>query len=72
MKKEKIYKLLTHLVLLAGVICMLLPLFWMLMTSFKNNIEAVAVPMTVFPKVWDFGGYQRCLLYTSPSPRDCS
>ena len=59
MKKEKIYKLLTHLVLLAGVICMLLPLFWMLMTSFKNNIEAVAVPMTVFPKVWDFGGYQR-------------
>lgn len=50
MKKEKIYKLLTHLVLLAGVICMLLPLFWMLMTSFKNNIEAVAVPMTVSPR----------------------
>lgn len=38
---------------------MLLPLFWMLMTSFKNNIEAVAIPMTIFPKEWDFGGYIR-------------
>ena len=59
MKKERVFKLLTHLILLIGVIAMLLPLIWMLLTSFKNNIEAVAVPMTIFPKVWDLGGYQR-------------
>lgn len=58
-KKQLMYKGLTHLVLMTGVFCMLLPLFWMLMTSFKNNIEAVAIPMTIFPKEWDFGGYIR-------------
>lgn len=58
-KKQLMYKGLTHLVLMTGVFCMLLPLFWMLMTSFKNNIEAVAIPMTIFPKEWDLGGYIR-------------
>ncbi len=58
-KKQLMYKGLTHLVLMTGVFCMLLPLFWMLMTSFKNNIEAVAIPMTIFPKEWEFGGYIR-------------
>lgn len=58
-KKQLMYKGLTHLVLMTGVFCMLLPLFCMLMTSFKNNIEAVAIPMTIFPKEWDFGGYIR-------------
>jgi len=57
--KEKITKLFIHLILLTGVFTMLLPFVWMLLTSFKSNIEAVAVPMTIFPKVWDFGGYQR-------------
>lgn len=59
MKKEKRSKLLTHFVLLIGVAIMLIPLIWMFLTSFKNNIEAVAIPLKIFPEVWDLGGYQR-------------
>jgi len=59
MNREKVTKLFIHLILLSGVFTMLLPFIWMLLTSFKSNIEAVAVPMTIFPKKWDFGGYMR-------------
>lgn len=59
MSKTKATKILIHITLLIGVASMLLPLIWMLLTSFKNNIEVVAVPMSIFPKVWDVGGYQR-------------
>lgn len=59
MKKERRGKLLAHAVLLFGVAIMLLPLIWMVLTSFKNNIEAVAIPIKIFPEVWDIGGYQR-------------
>jgi multiple sugar transport system permease protein len=56
---RKISNFFIHLVLLTGIFTALLPFIWMILTSFKSNIEAVAVPMTVFPKVWDIGGYQR-------------
>lgn len=61
MRKTKITKIIIHIVLLMGVATMLLPLIWMILTSFKNNIEVVAIPMSIFPRVWDFSGYQRVL-----------
>lgn len=59
MKKEKIMKIFIHIILMLGAFTMLLPLIWMILTSFKSNIEAVAIPMTILPKVWDFSGYVR-------------
>jgi len=59
MRKEKMMKGIIHIILISGVFTMLLPLIWMIITSFKSNIEAVAIPMTIFPKKWDFSGYIR-------------
>ena len=48
-----------HLLLLLGVFLMLFPFLWMVLTSFKSNVEAVAVPPTFLPQEWTLGGYQR-------------
>lgn len=61
MIKTKIFgeKALIHLVLMLGVFLMLFPFLWMVLTSFKSNVEAVAVPPTFLPQEWTLGGYQR-------------
>lgn len=57
--KNNLGNIIVELVLIIGVIVTLVPFIWMILTSFKSNVEAVSVPMTIFPKVWDFSGYER-------------
>lgn len=59
MKKERQGKILAHIVLIFGTVIMLVPLIWMVLTSFKSNTEAVAIPLKILPVVWEMGGYQR-------------
>ncbi len=58
-KTATVSKTMTHFILLLGTGIMLLPFIWMLLSSLKSNIEIVAIPMTIFPKKIDFGGFQR-------------
>ncbi len=45
------------LVLAAGGLAMALPFIWMLLSSFKTESEALAVPPTLFPKTFSFQSY---------------
>ena len=59
MKASKnVSTIVTYTALVLGSVTMIFPFLWMLLTSFKTQSEAMAIP----PKI--------CLLYTSPSPRD--
>lgn len=61
MKKSHAGKIATHIVLILGAVLILFPFFWMILTSFKSNIECVMVPPTVFPREWTLEGYNRVL-----------
>ncbi|GGM38643.1 sugar ABC transporter permease [Paraliobacillus quinghaiensis] len=57
----------TLLILLAVVLAILflIPLFWMVMTSFKNDFEAIAGGLNWFPKNFTFENYTYTLLSQS-------
>ncbi|WP_349944128.1 carbohydrate ABC transporter permease [Lacrimispora sp. BS-2] len=51
MKRTSSYKkLLTHLILIAGIGITALPFLWMLCTSFKTKGESMAIPPTILPE----------------------
>jgi len=41
------------------VIVTVFPLFWMLVTSFKTQVEIMQIPTTIFPRTWFFGSYHK-------------
>ena len=41
-----------HTVLLLGCLLMVFPFYWMVITSFKTNTEALASPPTLWPQEW--------------------
>ena len=45
-------RVLMYIILILGVIVMLFPFIWMLLCSFKSNIEVIQIPPTFFPKEW--------------------
>ena len=47
--KAKLNRLLVHIVLLSGVIFVVFPFAWMVLTSFKTPGEAMLIPPTIFP-----------------------
>lgn len=52
-RKQKIIKILIHVILILVSITMLIPFLWMVLTSFKSVTEATSVnPFIIFPKVW--------------------
>lgn len=58
--KKKNYKLgyvLIYAVLIGGIIVTVFPFIWMIMTSFKTQSEAIAVPPVIFPAKWKFDNY---------------
>lgn len=59
MKKEINYSnFLIHMVLLIGVVIMLIPFVWMVLTSFKTNNEAISVtPFVLFPSKWKWDAF---------------
>ena len=50
--KRDFGKLVIYIVLIAGCVITLAPFVWMLLTSFKTQIEAVSLPPTLLPKQW--------------------
>ena len=50
MKTSKYKKLLTHLILIAGIGITVLPFLWMLCTSFKTKGESMMIPPTILPE----------------------
>lgn len=60
MKKRKKLRwkfLPVYIVLIGGVVITVFPFIWMILTSFKTQAEAVAVPLVVFPKELHFENY---------------
>lgn len=56
-------KSIMHIVLIIGALIMILPLLWMLITSFKTDTEATAMnPFVLFPHVWLIQNYTTALL----------
>lgn len=52
-------RVLMYTILILGVIVMLFPFIWMLLCSFKSNIEVIQIPPTFFPMEWVADGYIR-------------
>lgn len=46
-----------YLALIGGIIITVFPFIWMILTSFKTQAEAIAVPPVMFPKEWKFENY---------------
>lgn len=54
-----ICKTLLYALLIAFALLMIFPYFWMLMTSFKDDYEAMSsLTITIFPKKWIFSNYK--------------
>ena len=62
-KKPKITfgRSMVYFFLFLGVFITLFPFVWMILSSFKSNIELVQIPPTVLPREWTMAGYQRAM-----------
>lgn len=58
-RRGKKAECIAHFLLMMGVVIMLFPFLWMLLSSFKSNIEVVQVPPTILPATWVLDGYIR-------------
>lgn len=52
---------LTYVVLILGSIIMIFPFVWMILTSFKTQAEAMAIPPQIFPSSWQFASFTTAL-----------
>ena len=59
---KKIADILTYIVLIFFSLVILVPFYIIMVTSFKDNIEAVAIPFTWIPKKFNLEGYKQVLL----------
>ena len=51
--KQKLTRVLIHVILILVSITMLVPFAWMILTAFKTVTEATSVnPFVIFPKEW--------------------
>ena len=58
---KRIADILTYIVLIFFCLVILVPFYIIFITSFKDNIEAVAIPFTWFPEQINLEGYKRVL-----------
>ena len=58
---KRIADILTYIVLIFFSLVILCPFYIILVTSFKDNIEAVAIPFTWIPKKFNLEGYKQVL-----------
>lgn len=52
---------LTYIVLVLGSVVMIFPFVWMLLTSFKTQAEAMAIPPQILPSTWEFTNFTTAL-----------
>lgn len=57
--KVNLGRVLLYAVLILGVVVTLFPFIWMLLCSFKSNIEVIQIPPSLLPKEWVLDGYVR-------------
>ena len=57
-KKIKVVYAIIYAFLAVFAIVQFMPLYWMLIGSFKTNIELQGAIPTIIPKVWTFEGYK--------------
>lgn len=58
---KRIADIFTYIVLIFFSLVILVPFYIIMVTSFKDNIEAVAIPFTWFPKEFNLEGYKQVL-----------
>ena len=56
-KKYNIGKFFVYIILIGGVGITVFPFIWMILTSFKSQIESIKIPITIFPKEWLIKNY---------------
>ena len=56
-KKYNIGKFFGYIRLIGGVGITVFPFIWMILTSFKSQIESIKIPITIFPKEWLIKNY---------------
>lgn len=61
MKQSKKSIVLSYVILVFATLIVLLPFFWMLVSSFKSQRELFAYPPTFFPSVWKWQNYKQVL-----------
>ena len=61
MKQSKKSIILSYVILAFATLIVLLPFFWMLVSSFKSQKELFAYPPTFFPSVWKWQNYKQVL-----------
>ncbi len=52
---------LTYVVLILGSILMIFPFVWMILTAFKTQAEAMAIPPQILPSNWNFDNFVTAL-----------
>lgn len=52
-------RVMLYIVLIFGALVTIFPFIWMLLCSFKSNIEVIQIPPSFLPKVWVADGYLR-------------
>ncbi len=58
-RKQKLVKILIHIILILVSITMLVPFLWMILTAFKTVTEATSVdPFVIFPKEWRLDAFK--------------
>ena len=61
MKQSKKSIVLSYVILAIATLVVLLPFFWMLVSSFKSQRELFAYPPKFFPSVWKWQNYKQVL-----------
>lgn len=56
-KEKTIFKVLTYILLIIGVIFTMIPFVWMFLTSIKSQAESILIPPKVFPDVFRWDNY---------------
>ncbi len=51
-------RVLIYLILICGALLLVFPYVWMLLTSFKKDLDALSLQLTLFPKEWVFHNYR--------------
>lgn len=51
-------RVLIYLILICGAVLLVFPYVWMLLTSFKKDLDALSLQLTLFPKEWVFHNYR--------------
>lgn len=61
MKQSKKSLIISYVILIFATVVVLLPFFWMLVSSFKSQRELFAYPPKFFPSVWKWENYKQVL-----------